>query len=305
MSTFNENEALKPKSKAQGGGGSCWKLKAKLFCETSFKFETFKLENEAFCDASFVLWSFEAHYFKIEILTLKNKALLRDFLQKQNSKLKKRSFSARLPSKNKLWSSKAKLVCKTSFKSQTLKLKDKAFPRDFLQKFNLDSTKRSFSATLPSKIKFWSSKMKLFCDISFENQALTWRSKTKHFCETSFKNQALKVKKEVFLQDFIQKSNFEAQKRSFSARFPSKIKLWDQKRNISPRLPAKIKLWRSKKHFCKTSFKNDMWTRHLASGLQYVLMIFKWMLQKYCACHDKVEPMHIRTPVTCRAKWSL
>ena len=107
-------------------------------------------------------------------------------------------------------------------------------------------------------------------------------------CETSFKNQALKLKNEAFVRDFLQKSNFEAQKRSFCAR-----------------LPSKIKLWRSKtKHFYETSFKNDMLTRHLTSEFQYVLTIFKWMLQKYCTCHEKVEPGHTNS-CNCHAKWSL
>ena len=78
------------------------------------------------------------------------------------------------------------------------------------------------------------------------------------FCETSFKNRVLKLKNEAFLGDFLQKSSFEAQKRSFPARLPSKTKLWSSKTNL----------------FCETSFKNDMLTRHLASEFQYVLAIF-------------------------------
>ena len=132
-----------------------------------------------------------------------------------------------------------------------------------------DFVKRSFSARLPSKTKLWSSKTKLFC-------------------ETSFKNETLKIKNEAFLQDFLQNWSFEAQKRNFSAR-----------------LPSKMKLWRSKtKHFCETSFKIDMLTRHLTSEFQYGLTIFKWMLQKYCACHEKVEPRHTKS-CNCHAKWSL
>ena len=115
-----------------------------------------------------------------------------------------------------------------------------------------------------------------------------WSSKTKLLCETSFKNEALKIKNEAFVRDFLQKWSFE-----------------DQKRSISARLPSKMKLWRSKtKHFCETSFKNDMLTGHLTSEFQYVLTIFKWMLQKYCACHEKVEPRHTKS-CNCHAKWSL
>ena len=87
-----------------------------------------------------------------------------------------------------------------------------------------------------------------------------WRSKTK----------------QAFLRHFLQKWNFEAQKRSFCARLPRKTKLWSsktkllretsfkkrsfeaQKRSFCARLPSKMKLWRSKtKHFCETSFKNE------------------------------------------------
>ena len=153
-------------------------------------------------------------------------------------------------------------------------------------------------------MKLRSSKTKLLCETSSKNEALKlkneafardflqktklWSSKTKLFCETSFKNEALKIKNETFLRDFLQKWSFEAQKRSFSAR-----------------LPSKMELWRSKtKHFCETSFKNDMLTGHLTSELQYVLRIFKRMLQKYCACHEKVEPRHTKS-CNCQAKWSL
>ena len=83
-------------------------------------------------------------------------------------------------------------------------------------------------------------------------------------------------------------SNFEAQNRSFSARFPSKRTLWSSKTKL----------------FCETSFKNDLLTRHLTSESQYALAIFKWMLQKYCACHEKVEPRHTNS-CNCHTKWSL
>ena len=147
----------------------------------------------------------------------------------------------------KLWSSKTKLLCETSFKNEALKIKNEAFLRDFLQKWNFEAQKRSFCARLPSKMKLW-------------------RSKTKLFCETSFKNEALKLKNEAFVRDFLQKWSFEDQN--------------------------------------ETSFKNDMLTGRLTSELQYVLTIFKWMLQKYCACHGKVEPRHTNS-CNCHAKWSL
>ena len=219
-----------------------WSSKTKLLCETSFKNEALKLKNEAF---------------------------LRDFLQKRSFEDQKRSFCARLPSKMKLWSSKTKLFCETSFKNEALKIKNEAFLRDFLQKWSFEAQKRSFCARLPSKMKLWSSKTKLFC-------------------ETSFKNEALKIKNEAFLRDFLQKWSFEAQKRSFCARLPSKMKLRTSKT----------------KHVCETSFKNDMLTARLTSELQYVLAILKWMLEKYCACHEKVEPRHTKS-CNCHAKWSL
>ena len=168
------------------------------------------------------------------------------------------------------WFCQAKLFCETSFKNEALKIKNEAFLRDFPQNWSFEAQKRSFCARLPSKMKLWSSKTKLFC-------------------ETSFKNAALKIKNEAFVRDFLKKWNFEAQKRSFSARL----------------LPSEMKLWKSKtKHFCETSFKIDMLSRHLTSELQYVLTIFKRMLQKYCACHEKVEPRHTKS-CNCHAKWSL
>ena len=178
---------------------------------------------------------------------------------KKTFEAQKRSFCARLP----------KHFCETSFKNETLKLKNESFLRDFLQNWTFEAQKRNFSARLPPKLKLWS-------------------SKTKHFCETSFKNEALKIKNEAFLRDFFHK-----------------MKLWSSKRSISARLPSKMKRWISKtKHFCETSFKNDMSTRRLTSEFQYVLTIFMWTLQNYCACHEKVEPRHTKS-CNYHAKWSL
>ena len=115
-----------------------------------------------------------------------------------------------------------------------------------------------------------------------------WFCQTKLFCEISLRNEALKIKNEAIPRDFLQNWSFQDEKRSFSAR-----------------LPSKLKLWRSKtKHFCETSFKIDMLSRHLTSELQYVLTIFNCMLQKYCACHEKVAPRHTNS-CNCHAKWSL
>ena len=101
----------------------------------------------------------------------------------------KRSFSARFPLK------------------RCLKFKNETFVRDFLQKWGFEDQKRSFFARLPSKMTLWS-----------------W--KTKHFCETSLKIQALKLKNETFPRDFLQKWNFEDQKRNIFARLPSKMTNW-------------------------------------------------------------------------------
>ena len=107
----------------------------------------------------------------------------------------------------KLWSSKTKLLCETSFKNEALKTKNETFLRDFLQKWSFEDQKRNICARLPSKMKLWSSKTKLLC-------------------ETSFKNKALKLKNEAFVRGFLQKWSFEAQKRGFCARLPSKMTCW-------------------------------------------------------------------------------
>ena len=109
--------------------------KTTLFCDTSFKFGASKLKNQAF------LQDF-----------LHNEAFPRDFLQKWSFETQKRSFSARLPSKMELRSSKTKLFCETSFKNEASKLKNEAFLRDFLQKWSFETQKPSFSVRLPSKM---------------------------------------------------------------------------------------------------------------------------------------------------------
>ena len=120
------------------------------------------------------------------------------------------------------------------------------------------------------------SKTKLFCE-TFTKTKL-WSSKTKLLCETSSKNAALKFKNVAFLQDFLQKWNFEAQKRTVSGR----LRLWSKKKN---------------NFFCETSFKNDMRAWRLASELQYVLTILKRMLQSTAPPTQELS-RGIRTPVT-------
>ena len=181
----------------------------------------------------------------------KNEAFLRHFLQKM-----------------KLWSSKTKLFCETSFKNETLKIKSEVFLRDFLQKRSFEAQKRSFSARLPSKMKLWNFLQKWSFEAQKQNfcarlpsKMKLWSSKTKLFCETSFKNETLKIKSEVFLRDFLQKRSFEAQHRSlfcetsfknetlkfknetFVRDFLQKWSFEDQKRSISARLPSKMTCW--------------------------------------------------------------
>ena len=140
-----------------------WFCQTKLFCETSFKIEALKLKNEAF---------------------------LRDFLQKRSFEDHLWNFSARLPSKISSFETQMKHFCETSFKNETLKLKNEAFLRDVLQNWTFEAQKRSFSARLPSKTKL-----------------RNWQ--TKLLYETFFKNDALKIKNEAFLRDFLQKRSFE------------------------------------------------------------------------------------------------
>ena len=274
-----------------------WRSKTKHFCETSFRNEALKLKNETFV----------REFPQKRTSEDQKQSISARLLSKTKLWISKISFCARLPSKKKLLRSKAKRFCETSFKNEALKVKNEACLRDFLQNRSFDDQKRSFCARLPSKWSFEVQKRNISARLPSKNEALKlknetfvrdflqkrsfevqkrsisarlpsktklWSSKTKLLCETSFKNEALKIKNKAFLRDFLQKWSFEVQKRSFCAR-----------------LPSKMKLWRSKtKHFCETSFKNYMLTGHLTSELQYVLMIFNWMLQKYCACH--------RIPVT-------
>ena len=246
-----------------------------VFCKTSFKNEAQK--RELWCQTSF----------KIESLKLKNEAFVRDFLQKWRFEGQKHSVFARLPSRMKLWSPKTKLLRETSFKNEALKLKNEAFARDLLQKRSFDAPKRSFSARLPSKMKIW-------------------RSKTQRFCETSIKNEALKPKNEAFARDFLQKWSFEAQKRSFCARLPSKMKLWSSKTKLLRETSFKNEALKVKN---ETFLRDFLQKWYVDQTLDLRITIHfrafsKWMLRKYCACHEKVEPRHTNS-CNCYAKWSL
>ena len=95
-------------------------------------------------------------WFHIQVESLKTKLFCEISFKNGASKLKKK-----------------KLFCKTSFKNRASKLENKAFLRDFLQKWSFEALKQSFSARR---------------DTSFKNGAS--KLKTKLFCETSFKNGA-------------------------------------------------------------------------------------------------------------------
>ena len=102
-------------------------------------------KNEPFLRDFLQNWSLETQ----------KRSFLRDFLQNRSFEDEKWSFSARLPSKLKLWNSKTKHFCETSFKNKALKIKNEAFLRDFLQKWRFEAQKRSFCARLPSKMTCW------------------------------------------------------------------------------------------------------------------------------------------------------
>ena len=55
------------------------------------------------------------------------------------------------------------------------------------------------------------------------------------------------------------------------------------------------------KQFRETSFKNAKLSAELTASCQCVLLIFRSMSLKYCACHEKVMPGHAKC-CTCHAK---
>ena len=86
-------------------------LKTKLFCETS---SFFKVDN------------------------IKNKAILRDFLDVWTWQRRKRSNSARLLHFLKLTTSKTKQFCETSSSFEVDNIKNERIPRDILQKWKVE-----------------------------------------------------------------------------------------------------------------------------------------------------------------------
>ena len=175
----------------------------------------------------------------------------------------------------KLWRSKTKLLCETSFKNEALKIKNEAFLRDFLQKWSFEAQKRSFCARLPWKMKLW-------------------RSKTKHFCETSFKNEALKLKNEAFLRDFLQKWSFEDQKRSISARLPSKMTCW------SDTWPQNSNTFQ---RFLSGCFKSTApATKKLSRGIRSPVTATRKPFHGFCVGGFKHRHRKARNPCACHAK---
>ena len=129
------------------------------------------------------------NWFEIQMIWMSNGLRFKWFgcqLMCDSNDFVKRSFSARLPSKTKLWRSKTKLFCETSFKIEALKLKNKTFLRDFLQNWSFEAPKRSFSARLPAKMKLAAPKRSISARLP--SKMKLWSSKN-----------------EAFLRDFLQK----------------------------------------------------------------------------------------------------
>ena len=180
----------------------------------------------------------------------------------------------------KLWRSKTKHVCETSFKNEALKLKNEAFVRDFLQKWNFEDQKRSISARLPSKMKLWSSKTKLLR-------------------ETSFKNEALKIKNEAFLRDFLQKWHVD---RTLDLRITIRFSDFQADASKVLRLPRKVEPRHTKSCNCHVK-----WSLQSKTSVTWNLQPFhgfsvggfkhrRHKARNHCACHAKCiisEPLRI------------
>ena len=96
-----------------------------------------------------------------------------------------------------------------------------------------------------------------------------------------------KLENEAILRDFLSFWTWQYQKRSNSARFPQFPKL------------TRVKT----KQFCETSIKNRKLSAKLTASSQCLLRFFQPMCLKYCACHEKVIPIHTKC-CTCHAKSS-
>ena len=108
-----------------------------------------------------------------ELDSVKNGAILRDFVIFQIWQHQKRSNSARPPQYFNLTTSKTKQFCETSSFFKVDNIKNKAILRDFLNFWIWRRQKRSNSATLPHFSKLTTSKTKEFCETSFKNGKLS------------------------------------------------------------------------------------------------------------------------------------
>ena len=83
------------------------------------------------------------------------------------------------------------------------------------------------------------------------------------------------------------------------------MKLWSSKRSLCARLPSKMKLYKAQKRSfsarlpSKTTRRPDTWPQN-----SNMFLSGYWMLQKYCACHEKVQPRHTNS-CNCHTKGSL
>ena len=111
-----------------------------------------------------------------------------------------------------------------------------------------------------------------------------------------------KLENEATLRDFLSFWTWQHQKRSNSARLFIFCTGQHPKRINSVRLLQFLNLTTSKtKQFCKTSFKNGKLSAELMTALyQCVLRFFQSTCRKYCACHEKVMPGHMKC-CTCHA----
>ena len=110
-----------------------------------------------------------------------------------------------------------------------------------------------------------------------------------------------KLENEATLRDFLSFWTWQHQKRSNSARLFIFCTGQHPKRINSVRLIQFLNLTTSKtKQFCKTSFKNGKLSAELTALYQCVLRFFQSTCRKYCACHEKVMPGHMKC-CTCHA----
>ena len=112
--------------------------------------------------------------------------------------------------------------------------------------------------------------------------------RTKLFFETSSFFEVDSIKNDAILRDFFIFFTGQHAKRSNSARLLQFLNLTTSKT----------------KQLSETSFKNGKLSAELTASYQCVLRFFQSTCRKYCACHEKVMPGHMKC-CTCHAKSSL